>query len=480
MTPPSPGVGVVCLPGLREAFQQIAPACDVLEIEPQPFWRAADGEAMGAGKARFDRDAVEWISGAGLPVLVHSVGCPVGGTELGDPAQLDTLGETLDAFSPAWWSEHLSFFAAGAGAQRHHLGFLLPPVQSAEGIDIYVGHIKALQDRFGRPFAFETGVNYLKPQAGEIPDGAFWGEIAERADSGILLDLHNVWTNARNGRARVEEVLAELPKERIWEMHLANGQDHRGYWLDAHSGLPPGDLLSLAQRVAPGLPELRAIVLEIVPDYLSRGDVTADGIAACLEALRGIAGQVAETPKPAAAHPSSGAPGAASDGAASASLPEPAAWEEAFAAALAGDDETADRQTLAEDPAIEVYRDLVDVRRKGTLAGVLPLSIRYIWTVHGEGAVERLFREFGAAWPVEPYPAREAANFATFLRGRNLAPYLEDLAAIELARARAAALGEAQQVQTRCDPNRLLDYIGNPTGRPAPPRAPCTAEVAPP
>ncbi|MFF0487922.1 DUF692 family multinuclear iron-containing protein [Nocardia sp. NPDC004068] len=37
------------------------------------------------------------------------------------------------------------------------------------------------------------------------------------------LDLHNIWANARNGRQPVDEFLAEIPFDRVWEIHVAGG-----------------------------------------------------------------------------------------------------------------------------------------------------------------------------------------------------------------------------------------------------------------
>jgi uncharacterized protein len=50
--------------------------------------------------------------------------------------------------------------------------------------------------------------------------------------------LHNLWCNQLNGRQQVLDVLAELPLDRVWEVHLAGGKEMDGLWLDAHSSTP--------------------------------------------------------------------------------------------------------------------------------------------------------------------------------------------------------------------------------------------------
>ena len=67
-------------------------------------------------------------------------------------------------------------------------------------MSVAVAAIRRLRADLGVPLAFETGVNYLASRPDEMEDGEFVAAVAERADCGILLDLHNIYTNAVNGR----------------------------------------------------------------------------------------------------------------------------------------------------------------------------------------------------------------------------------------------------------------------------------------
>src|SRR5262249_4345643 len=102
----------------------------------------------------------------------------------------------------------------------------------------------------------------------EVPDGEFVAAVAEQAGCGILLDLHNVWCNARNGRQGVTSYLRALPLDRVWELHLAGGHEFHGFWIDAHSGPIPPEVLALAGDVVPLLPTLGAIVFELDAAHL--------------------------------------------------------------------------------------------------------------------------------------------------------------------------------------------------------------------
>ena len=161
------------------------------------------------------------------------------------------------------------------------------------------------------PLAFETGVNYLAPRPDEMDDGAFAAAVAEGADCGILLDLHNVYTNAVNGRQPVDEFIAQLPLERVWEVHLAGGFWMDGYWLDAHSGPMPAALFNQARDIVSRLPSLGAIIFEIYPRSSSRPAINE--ICRQLEllrelwSLRGTAAEASTSPRRGPSVPSLGA-----------------------------------------------------------------------------------------------------------------------------------------------------------------------------
>ena len=116
-----------------------------------------------------------------------------------------------------------------------------------------------------------------------MDDGDFFSAVARASNSGILLDLHNLWCNERNGRQRVADVLNQLPLADVWEIHFAGGMDESGYWIDAHSGAVPPEVLEIAVNLIPRLPNLGALIFEVLPQYLPR--FGCDGVQRQIEAL---------------------------------------------------------------------------------------------------------------------------------------------------------------------------------------------------
>jgi uncharacterized protein len=274
-------VGVVATTGLDLVWDDVADLVDIVEVEPQTMWTPRPGGGWDIAEAGF-----RWVEACAKPTLLHGIGFPVGGCEAPDPRGVALTAACADRLGAIHWSEHLSFNRVHIDGRAVDAGFLLPPAQTEAGVEAAVDHVKTYQRCGARLFAIETGVNYLRPRAGEIPDGRFVATIAERADCAILLDLHNLISNQRNGRQSVEDVLGELPLERVLEIHIAGGFELDGYYLDAHVGGPDLELLAMLEAVLPRLSSLSAVVFEVVPESLIM--LGAKGLRSVLETLHRI------------------------------------------------------------------------------------------------------------------------------------------------------------------------------------------------
>ncbi len=474
MGPAVLGVGMVHAPGLEPVLEAGGDLIDVIEIEPQ-LRRAPDGryrlhDGLFAAAERF-----------GQPKLIHGVGFPVGGTHHPDPGDLGPFAEAIERTAPAWASEHLSFNKARLGGRDFFAGFLLPPVQTAQGVRIAAENIRAVKDLLPVPFAFETGVNYLAPQPGEMPDGAFFAAVAEEADCGILLDLHNLWCNERNGRQRVLDAVAELPLDRVWEVHLAGGSEVDGLWLDAHSGAPPQPLYELAGQVLPALPNLGAVIYEITPEVLDR--VSTDEIMDQLRRIRLLWNQAAAA-RPTSAPSAPAGPrqrhtrGSRTQGprtqaprteAAEDRAPHPGQWEAALAALTANVPWLAAAaraecgpvvDAIAADRCMPTLQSLVKSFRDGLIATAMPLTFRMIMFHGGEQAFHDLMRGFWRENPPTRFVAEELDPILDYLRARGDAiPHLGEIAAYELAARRVQETGVAETVRFSCEPIALLSSL---------------------
>lgn len=445
---PDLGVGLVYFAGLEHLLEAGAELIDVVEVEPETFWFRSD-DGYRVHEAAYDR-----LRAMSQPKLLHGVGFPIGGTQPIDRSHLELFRSAAVDLGTPWVSEHLSFNRVALDGETFNPGFLLPPVQTPETVALAVRNIKGLAGELGVPFAFETGVSYLQPRGGEMSDGEFYAAIAEGADCGILLDLHNLWCNERNGRTPVAEVLASLPLERVVEMHVAGGQEYKGYWLDAHSDLVPSEVRALAEDLVPRLPALRAIVFEIMDDYVHARGIPTEALLDQLRWMR----ELWRTRGTASSSTVRRVRGASLGY----SAPTALEWERALGSLVIG---RAPEGRLAEqissDPGLAITADLVRNVRAGMTVEALRLTYRYLVLGLGEDRAHGLMREFWHAHPPETFTLDEARRFLSFLGPR--VPELPHLGAVgeyELAAQLVAMDGARRTVAFGADPLQILEPLG--------------------
>lgn len=448
------GVGIVYFSGLDEVIAAGEGLIETIEIEPATFWYKTLGEE---NPYSVDREALHRIAAFRGKKLIHGVGFPVGGTIPPDERHLPPLRQTISALNVPWISEHLSFNRFRDGNSECATGFLLPPLQTAKTMEHAVENIRAFKSKLPVPFAFETGVNYLSPQQGEMSDGAFFAAISEQADCGILLDLHNLWCNERNGRQSILDVIGNLPLERIWEIHLAGGDELDGYWLDSHSGLVPDALMKLAAEVVPHLPNLRAINFELMPEYIAAKKISTEAILDQIRRMRELwsrripygrelRNRTRITKEPESTN----------------SLGSPQAWERTLGQLVVGQPSN-DRfpNEIERDRGIHIYRQLVVKVRAGMFVGSLKFTYRYLVLMLGEPSVLELMEEFWRGSPPNLFPGDEAQRLVCYLKDRGLdIPHLNELMDSELATHRSLIDGTSEVVPFSCDPLPFLAALG--------------------
>jgi hypothetical protein len=165
------------------------------------------------------------------PLVLHGVSLSIGSTDPLDRGYLDRLRELAARIEPAWVSDHLCWTSVGG----HNSHDLLPLPYTEETLEHVVSRLEVVQEHLGRRIALENASTYLTFAGSSIPEWEFLGEVAHRADCGILLDVNNVYVSAVNHGFDPEKYLAAVPAERVWEIHLAGHSDRGSHLLDTHS-----------------------------------------------------------------------------------------------------------------------------------------------------------------------------------------------------------------------------------------------------
>lgn len=444
---PRLGVGISYAPEQEHLIQKNQDLLDFIEIEPQTLWLRTERPGQ---HFVFPKVMMEQLHALPGRKLIHSVGVPVGGNLSPDKEQLALLRQTVDYFDTPWVSEHLGFNAT----HEFQTGFFLPQKQIEAGVQVAVDNIRRLQDALGVPIAIETGVNYLRPRFGEMSDGTFVARIVEEADCGLLLDLHNLYTNELNGRQSIQSVLSELPLSRVWEVHLAGGVELDGFWLDAHSGAMPVALIKIAEQVLPQLPNLRALTFEMLSSYLKR--VGEGVVREQLLILRSLWQKAGIQPEIVSISPPVqvvNKPHATDYQA------ETLSWEAGLSRLATGyiqvDIEIKD--IPHDDPGLRILNKLINEFRASMLVNTLRLSCRYMMLTFGIEAFTTILQDFWRQNPPHQFASEEADQFIRYLHSNNVQfANLIELLAYEEAALHTLMDGKARHALFSADPFPLF------------------------
>jgi len=426
---PALGPGISYTPAVEPLLWERPELFPVVEFEPQTTWIKVYG---AESSYRADEQAIENLRRLPGRKLVHSVGAPVGGSVRPESAQLKLLGATIEALDAPWMSDHLSFNQT----PEFNTGFFLPPRQTVEGVRIARRNIMDLQQALPVPVAVETGVSYLRTREDEWPDGEYTARVVEAADCGLLLDLHNIYTNARNGRQSVEEFLEQIPLDRVWEVHLAGGMEMEGFWLDAHSGAIPDELYVLATKLIPKLPNVKAIIFEIYPSFVPAFGL--DRVRQEIDRLHEL-WSLRRSPEE------------------NKSL-SPAEWERSLGEITVGRVPPGQLGSeLARDRGAHLVEGLVHEFRASTITRSLGLTTRLLLLALGSASTRTLLNGFWAGTPPLMFESDEAEAFGHYLESLDLrVPFLAPVLAFERATIASLIDGRTRVVPFNVEPVPLL------------------------
>ncbi len=197
------------------------------ERPPVPWFEVISENFMVPGGR--PRHVLERVR-ADYPVALHGVSLSLGSAEPLNLEHLRRLRELVSWVEPVLVSDHLCW--TGLGGHNSH--DLLPLPFTAEAVRNAAAKIRQVQDVLGRPILVENVSSYLEYRTSEMTEWAFVSAVAEQADCLLLLDVNNVYVNARNHGFDPIRYLAGLPPERVRQFHVAGHEDHRDFVIDTH------------------------------------------------------------------------------------------------------------------------------------------------------------------------------------------------------------------------------------------------------
>jgi uncharacterized protein len=164
------------------------------------------------------------------PIAFHGVSLNIAGADPICEDYLKGLRGLIDEFSPFLVSDHLCWTS--------HRGWfsydLLPFAMNEMTLKHVSKRVQLVQEALRMPIALENPSAYLCPKDSDIPEWQFLNALAERTGCGILLDLNNLYVNAKNLGYDALSYLRGLNPQAVKQFHLAGHTKGREILIDTH------------------------------------------------------------------------------------------------------------------------------------------------------------------------------------------------------------------------------------------------------
>lgn len=197
------------------------------------------------------------------PLLAHSnYGADFGFDPLEQSAAVRRHVPAARTIGALWTSNHC-FYADNSRADSWSC-----PVQfSRAEVDRLAGRARRLQALYGMPLLHENPAFYVQTPGAEMPEPEFLARLMEAADTYLMLDLHNLYTNAMNLPGYdCQRYLDTIPMDRVVGIHLSGGTQARGVYHAWHEASVPEPVWDMLDRVLQS-----ARVGAVIVEYQGRG-----------------------------------------------------------------------------------------------------------------------------------------------------------------------------------------------------------------
>lgn len=173
------------------------------------------------------------------PVSLHGVGLALGSAAGLDEHHLARLARLVQRVQPDWVSDHACFARVGSGL---HAADLLPIPFNDESLALMRRHVDQVQQRLGRRMLVENLSAYVGWAGDTLAEPEFFNALTAASGCGLLLDVNNLFVNARNDGLAPDAAAAEAMRwvdairpGSVGEIHLAGHCERDDGWvIDDH------------------------------------------------------------------------------------------------------------------------------------------------------------------------------------------------------------------------------------------------------
>jgi len=265
---PKLGVGILDNPSLIDFYHNHIDLLDYIAVVPDML-RLDRGVGEKPRFMEYEEwvEIVNWLSGK-IQLIAHNVGLSIGSAGWFDLEYLDQISYWHNKYNFCWHSDHLSFFQIpGVNAHDQNVGVAAPVPYDREVLDLIKQRVGLVQSAVPVPFLLENNVYYVDIPGQDMSEPQFLTELTGATSCGILLDLHNIYTNSVNHGFDALEFIDEIDLSYVVEVHIAGGNEISGMYADSHSGSCPDVVWDMLDYIIPRTPNLCGITFEFHESY---------------------------------------------------------------------------------------------------------------------------------------------------------------------------------------------------------------------
>jgi hypothetical protein len=164
------------------------------------------------------------------PMVMHGVSLSIGSADPIDFEYLRRLKDLAARVRAVWLGDHVCW----TGIHGRNTHELLPMPYNDESLRHVVKRVRVVQDFLERPLVMENPSTYMTFAQSTMSEAEFLTRLAQEGDCALLLDVNNVYVTCRNHDFDAKDYLAQLPYDRVVQIHLAGHLDKGTHCIDTH------------------------------------------------------------------------------------------------------------------------------------------------------------------------------------------------------------------------------------------------------
>lgn len=257
-------VGLGWRPEISAQILQHLDHIDVLEVIADNYFSASKKDIQSL--AFLSRQA---------PVSLHGVGMGLASSQPVELRYCERMARLVNQVRPEFWSEHLAYVRAG----DIEIGHLAAPPRNEQTVAATVRNILTARNIVGSLPHLENIATLIQPPASALTESEWVTEIIEKSGAPFLVDLHNLYANAKNVGQDPFKLLHQLPLKHVKTVHLSGGcwineVDGQGErLLDDHIHDVPEEVFALLTCLAQFCPQTLDVIIERDGNFPAFGEM---------------------------------------------------------------------------------------------------------------------------------------------------------------------------------------------------------------